>query len=66
MPTLLHLFYCCTGFHVNVKWHNLAESLMGACINKGVAQYQEMERTSDVFQTHLTDINLKSDILMNS
>ena len=37
---------------------------MGACINKGSAQHQEMEKTSEVFQTVLTDINLKSDIIL--
>ena len=42
--------------------HNLAESLMDACINKGAVQYQEAERTSDVFQTVLTDVSLNSDI----
>ena len=30
----------------NVRWHNLAESLMDAHKNKGAAQHQEMEMTS--------------------
>ena len=33
---------------------------MDACINKGAEQPQETERTSDVFQTVLTDVSLKS------
>ena len=36
-----------SGRPVNVKLHNLAESLMDACINKGTVQYQEMEITSN-------------------
>ena len=36
---------------------------MDACIYKHAAQNQEAERTSDVFQTVLTDVNLKSDII---
>ena len=37
---------------------------MDACINKGAAQHQEAERTSDVFQTILTEVNLTSDIFL--
>ena len=42
----------------------MAESLMGACINKSAAQYQETEMMSDVFQTVLTDVNLRSDMFL--
>ena len=35
---------------VNVKLHNLAESLMGACINTGTVQYHKMKITADVFK----------------
>ena len=59
-------FYCCTGFHVNIKRHNLAETLIDACINKGAAQHQETDKTSDAFQTVLTDVNLISDIFFFS
>ena len=47
-----------------MQGQNLAESLMDACFNKGTAQHQEAERTSDVFQTVLTDVNLNSDIFL--
>ena len=61
---IIFMFYFCIGFHVNMKWHNFAESLMDVCINKGVAQHQEAERMSDTlyFLIVLTDVNLKSDI----
>ena len=39
-----------SGRPVNVKLHNLAESLMDACINKGTVQHQGMEMTSNVFK----------------
>ena len=45
-----------------MKCHNLAESPMDACINKGAEQHQEAERALNVFQRVLTDVNLKSDI----
>ena len=35
---------------VNVRWHNLDESLMNARINKGAAQHPEVEITSDVLK----------------
>ena len=35
---------------VNMRWCNLAESLMDACINKGAGKHHEMEITSDVFR----------------
>ena len=38
------------GRLVNMRWHNLAESLMDACINKGAVQRQGAQRTSDVFR----------------
>ena len=34
----------------NVRWHNLAESLMDAYINKGTAQHQKMQMMSDIFK----------------
>ena len=46
------------GFHVNTKWHNVAESLMDACINNCAVQYQEAERMSDTFLLVLTDVKL--------
>ena len=39
-----------SGRPINVKLHNMAESLMDACINKGTFQHQEMEITSNVFK----------------
>ena len=40
-----------SGRPIYVKWHNLAESLMDACINKDtVQQHQGMEMTPDVFK----------------
>ena len=36
-----------SGRPVKVKWHNLVESLMGACINKDTVQHQEIEIASD-------------------
>ena len=35
---------------INMRWHNLAEFLMDAYINKGAAQYQETEMMLDVFR----------------
>ena len=52
------------GFHENMNWHNFAQSLMDASINKGAAQHQEAERMSDTFWIVLIDINLKSDIVL--
>ena len=37
---------------------------MDACINKGAAQHQEVERLSDTFLIVLTDVNLKCDIFL--
>ena len=53
-----------SGRPVNAKLHNLAESLMDACINKGSVQYQEIEMNVKYFQKALTNVILKSDILL--
>ena len=38
------------GRPVYVRWHNLAESLMDAHINKGAVQHQGAQMTLDVFK----------------
>ena len=39
---------------------------MDACINKGTGQYQGAERTSAVFHTVLSDVNLKSYVFLRN
>ena len=46
-----------SGRTVNLKWHNLAQSLMDACIKKGTIRCQEMGMTSNIFkQLWLTSV----------